>query len=465
MRELLPAFLDLTDRAVLVVGGGPVAAGKLQPLLQAHARVTVVAPDVVPSIASAGVPIHRRPFEPHDLDGCWYVVAAAPPSVNAQVAREAEARRIFVNAVDDPPHATVFAGAVVRRGPVTVSISTGGEAPALARLMREALERLLPESLVEWTAVARALRAEWRRDGMPMGERRSALLDTLVSMHSEEAVPAANKCWRASAESSRTSAGRLGSVAIVGAGPGDAAHLTCRAAECLSAADLVLYDSLVSPSVLRLASRARLVHVGRRAGRPTTSQEGVHEMLIAAVRRGELAVRLKGGDSFVFGRGSEDLLALARAGVPVEVVPGLSSAFAAPALAGIPVTHRGVSAAVLVLTGHDVERFRALTRSVPSHDLTLVVLMGLGVKALLARHLLDVGWPADTHAAVVLGASRPDGLVWSGTLADLADDDPAHDGDVPGLLVIGDVVRVGRDLRAVSQTFSMNTIETEVCHG
>jgi uroporphyrin-III C-methyltransferase / precorrin-2 dehydrogenase / sirohydrochlorin ferrochelatase len=477
MRELFPAFLDLTHRAVLLVGGGTVAAAKLESLLLAKARVTVVAPHVLPVIAASGAAVHRRPFEPHDLDDCWYVVAAAPPEVNAHVLKEAEARRIFVNAVDDPAHATAFAGSVIRRGPVTVAISTGGEAPALARLMREALERLLPDALPEWTSVAKVLRAEWRRDGVPMSERRSALLDTLVAMRTGEleaknpsvsfapSAAMASSASSAALGSSVSSAARRGSVAVVGAGPGDPDHLTRRAAACLAAADLVLYDSLVSPAVLALAPRARLVHVGRRSGRQTTTQECVHELLVAAARRGEFAVRLKGGDPFVFGRGGEDLLALARAGVPFELVPGLSSAFAAPALAGIPVTHRGTSSSVLVVTGHDVERFRALTGSLPCTDLTLVVLMALGQKRALAQHLLDIGWHAATPAAIVIGASLPEGTTWSGSLFDLVGiENGVAEEDLPGLLVIGEVVDIGRKLQAIAQGRSESR-EVEVCHG
>ena len=178
-----PVFLNLTDRPALLVGGGPVAAGKLSALLQVGARVTVVAPRIIPDLEKPGVQIQRRAFQPTDLDGCWFAVAAATPAVNQEVARAAEARRIFVNAVDDVRAASAYLGGVVRRGGVTVAISTGGRAPALAGLLREALESLLPEDLGAWTAEAERLRAGWREGGVPMAARRPLLLRALQKLY------------------------------------------------------------------------------------------------------------------------------------------------------------------------------------------------------------------------------------------------------------------------------------------
>jgi uroporphyrin-III C-methyltransferase / precorrin-2 dehydrogenase / sirohydrochlorin ferrochelatase len=180
---LFPTFLKLGGRRVLLVGAGPVAAGKLRGLLDAGARVTVVAPDVRPEIAAEDVEIRRRPFESSDLDGVSYVVAAAPPEVNRVVAREADARGLFVNAVDDIESASAYAGAVLRRAGVTFAISTDGDAPALAGLVREALESLLPEDLDDWMACARDARRRWLVDGVPMAERRPLLLMALNELY------------------------------------------------------------------------------------------------------------------------------------------------------------------------------------------------------------------------------------------------------------------------------------------
>jgi len=183
MRELLPVFLTLAGRRVVLVGGGSVAAAKLRQLQVVAADVLVVAPDVHEDIAASGAAIVRRAFEPADLDGAWLVVAAATPEINGVVARAAEERRLFVNAVDEPPNATAFLSGVIRRADVTVAISTSGDAPALTALVREALDGLLPQELDKWMAVAREERAKWRRDGVPMDQRRPLLLEALNRLY------------------------------------------------------------------------------------------------------------------------------------------------------------------------------------------------------------------------------------------------------------------------------------------
>ena len=183
---LLPVFLKLDGRRVVVVGGGPVAAGKLAALRAAGARIEVVAPDIQPEIEHAGVAIHRRPFTATDLDGAWYVVAAAPPPVNRQVLEAASARGVFVNAVDDPLNATAYMGGIVRRDGVTIAISTEGRAPALAGLLREALDAWLPADLDRWLAAADEARREWKQQGVPMEKRRPLLLETLNRLYKFE---------------------------------------------------------------------------------------------------------------------------------------------------------------------------------------------------------------------------------------------------------------------------------------
>ena len=184
---MLPVFLRLESRPVVLVGGGPVAAGKLGALVDAGAVVTVVAPEIGPEFERPGVRLIRRPFEDADLDGAWYVVAAAPPEINRRVHAAAERRRIFVNATDDSRHATAYAGAVVRRAGVTIAISTAGAAPALAGLLREGLDACLPADLEAWMAAAGTVRDEWRREGVPMVERRPRLLAALNRLYEERA--------------------------------------------------------------------------------------------------------------------------------------------------------------------------------------------------------------------------------------------------------------------------------------
>jgi uroporphyrin-III C-methyltransferase/precorrin-2 dehydrogenase/sirohydrochlorin ferrochelatase len=230
-----------------------------------------------------------------------------------------------------------------------------------------------------------------------------------------------------------------GFVSIVGAGPGDPGLLTRKAERALAEADLVLYDALVSPEVLRLAPRARRFHVGKRAGRPGVAQEAICAVLVSSARAGKRVVRLKAGDPFVLGRGGEEALALARAGVPHEIVPGVSSAIAAPALAGIPVTHRGYASGFAVLSGHDPSAWVAVVDALPPGSLTLVVLMGLSARAAIAERLLARGWPGPTPSAALLGASTPDSFTWVGPLADLGGIALPARGGAPGTLVVGRV--------------------------
>jgi uroporphyrin-III C-methyltransferase / precorrin-2 dehydrogenase / sirohydrochlorin ferrochelatase len=234
----------------------------------------------------------------------------------------------------------------------------------------------------------------------------------------------------------------IGKVSLVGAGPGDPQLLTRAALARLRRADLVLFDALVSPETVALARQARCFSVGKRAGRPSMRQETIHTLMIRAARRGQRVVRLKGGDPFVFGRGGEEALALRAAGVPFEVIPGISAAIAAPALAGIPVTHRGVASAFAVVSGHAPAAYEPVIDSIRPGAMTLVLLMAVGARQAIATALLMRGWPPATAAALVFGASRADGETWTGTLAALARGEGPPLLNCPGTLIIGDVVRL-----------------------
>lgn len=234
----------------------------------------------------------------------------------------------------------------------------------------------------------------------------------------------------------------LGHVSLVGAGPGDPGLLTRTAIVRLRAADVVFYDALIDNRILRYARRAQRFFVGKRAGRHAMSQATIEALLVRAARRGKRVVRLKGGDPFVFGRGGEEALALQRAGIACDVVPGITSAVAAPAAAGIPVTHRGVASAFLVVSGHDEESFASAIRAMEPHGATIVILMGLGRSAALSRRLMARGWSAGTPAAVIVDATRPEQQVWRGTLERLASEEITPGAAGAGTIVVGDVVNV-----------------------
>jgi len=235
---------------------------------------------------------------------------------------------------------------------------------------------------------------------------------------------------------------RRGSVSLVGAGPGDPDLLTRRAIRRLSEADVVFYDALVDRDALDLAPNARRVFVGKRAGRPAVTQDGINRLLVRAARRGLRVVRLKGGDPFVFGRGGEEALALAAAGVPFEIVPGVSAATSAAGLAGIPVTHRGVASGFVVVSGHAEDAYRPILDGLTPQSATIVVLMGLGHIEDISTLLIARGWKAQTPAAVLFGASTAESEVWTTTLGELKDGLNVSDRTAPGTIVIGEVVRL-----------------------
>jgi uroporphyrin-III C-methyltransferase len=240
------------------------------------------------------------------------------------------------------------------------------------------------------------------------------------------------------------SAGKRGFVSLVGAGPGDPELWTVRALQRVQAADLVLYDALIDAAALHSRTSGQCFCVGKRAGRASVRQDTIHRLMIRAARQGKRVVRLKGGDPFVFGRGAEEAIALREAGVDFEVVPGVTTAVAAAELAGIPVTHRGVSSGFLVVAGHAGKAFEDAVRGVRTDSLTVVVMMGVAGRSEIAATMMSCGWPGSTPAAIVCGASTPDEWIWTGTLEDLGAA-PAPAG-VAGVLVIGDVVDVRESL-------------------
>jgi uroporphyrin-III C-methyltransferase / precorrin-2 dehydrogenase / sirohydrochlorin ferrochelatase len=242
---------------------------------------------------------------------------------------------------------------------------------------------------------------------------------------------------------------RGGRVSLVGAGPGDPELWTVRALKRVEEADLVLYDALVDAEALRRLTDSPCFCVGKRAGRASVRQETINRLMIRAARQGKHVVRLKGGDPFVFGRGAEEALALAMEGIPFEVVPGVTTAVAAPELAGIPVTHRGVASAFLVLAGQTGDALEATLGAIRPQSVTLVSMMGLGGRGELASRLIAHGWSAETRAAIVCGASTPDAWTWTGRLEELESVAPPE--GVPGVVVVGEVVQVRDALEAAAR--------------
>ena len=464
-----PMFLEVRDRAVLVVGAGLVADRKIALLLDAGACVTVVAPQAhaqVQARAQAGqIALHTGVFEPRWLDGVWLVFAATNnEAVNASVAQAAAARQLWCNVVDDAARSSAQVPAIVDRAPLTIAISSGGAAPVLARRLRAKIEALVEPAMGALAALAQRQRAAIRTARPDLLGRRQFydwLLDgpVLAALRRGRGQQAQALLQQALTQAPQPLRGK---VVLVGAGPGDAGLLTLRGLRALNEADVILYDRLVSPEVLALARRdAHCIDVGKTPGQDhEATQQRIHALLLSHVAQGQQVVRLKGGDSLVFGRGGEELQVLRAHGVDYEVVPGITAALAAGAYAGIPLTQRGLADQLTLATAQRRKGAPAtepaapapLTAAALDPLTTRVYYMGVeGLPALCTR-LLTQGLAADTPCALIENASRPEQRVLHATLADVAAQAQQHGVRAPALFIVGQVTQLGRELAWFGET-------------
>lgn len=396
-----PVGLRLAGRRVVVVGGGQVAQRRVPALIAAGARVVVVSPEVTPALEGLGgeVDLVLRRFDEGDLDDTWYAIAATDDAaVNAAVAAAAEERRVFCVRADDASRATAWTPAVGRHAGVTVAV-LGNREPRRSSAVRDEIITAL-------------------RDG------------TIAARGARDRTPG---------------------VVLVGGGPGDPDLATVAARHALASADVVVADRLAPRELLDgLDPEVELVDVAKLPRGRSASQEEINRVLVERAREGKRVVRFKGGDGFVFGRGYEEVLACQEAGVPVTVVPGLSSAISVPGLVGIPVTHRGVAHEFTVVSGHlppghpeSLVEWSALARLRG----TLVLLMAVQNAGAIADALVAGGRPAATPVAVVAEGSMPAERTVLSTLGTLADDLATQQVRPPAIIVVGEVVAVARPER------------------
>jgi len=446
-------FLDLRGRLVVVVGGGAVAGRKVGLLLAAGARVRIVAPRLEPGLArhrdQGRVQFLEAPFDASQLEGAMLVIAATGrPEVNRAVAAAAAARGTFVNSVDDPGASSCLMPSIIDRSPLVVAIGTGGSSPTLARRVRAQLESLLPARLGELAQLAGRARERVRR-ALPQIERRRRFWDGLFSGSIATRVYAGDLAGaeaQLTRELAHAEAQPRGEVYLIGAGPGDPDLLTLRALQLLQQADVVLYDRLVSDAVLgRVRRDAECVYVGKESGQHRITQQRIHALLLEYAGRGLRVARLKGGDPFIFGRGGEEIDALAAAGIPVTVVPGITAALGAAASAGLPLTQRGVAQSVTLVTAMG-EGAEALDwRGLAATGQTVVFYMGIAQLPRIVSHLFENGAPRRRPAAIIERATLPGQRVVAGTLEDIAERAHAHGISAPALLLVGDIAaRAGR---------------------
>lgn len=453
---LFPAFLDLRDRPVLVVGGGAVARRKIAALLPTGAAVRVGAPVLDPEVAdwvASGRIVHLEGrFEPQWLDDIWLVIVATDePGTNRAIAEAANARRIWANVVDDAPLCSVQMPARIERGPLQIAISSGGGAPMLARHLRERLETELDESLGTLASLLVKYRQRIRARLPETGARRrffdAVLRSDIQQLLRRGEIDAAEKALSTMIVTHHDVRAE-GRVALVGAGPGDAGLLTLRGLRLLNEADVILHDRLVSAEVLELARRdAERIEVGKEAGNHHVTQEQIHALMLEHARAGRRVVRLKGGDGFIFGRGGEELEFLRAHGIGYEVVPGITAALACAAYAGIPLTHRDHAQSVRFVTAHAKADDDGLDwTGFAREKQTLAFYMGIsGLERVRAR-LLAHGRAASTPCALVENGSRPGQRVVVGTLDDLATLAHRHAVRSPAILFVGEVAALAAQL-------------------
>ena len=438
-----PFFMDLEGREGLIVGGGAVAARKIEKLLPYGPRLTVAAPEILPEIeALPGLTLLRRAFAPAMLEGKFFVIAATDDrEANRGIAALCRERGIPVNSADDKEQCTFLFPALVKRGDLTVGVSTAGASPSTAAWVKRRVSAAVPEDFGELLDYLASLRPVVR--ARVPEERRAAVFSRLFSVCLEGDFPLEEAALEAVLEG----APKAGKVYLVGAGCGAADLITVRGLRLLERCGAVVYDDLLSPELLDAAPEsAERIYVGKRRGRHSMAQEDINALLVAKAREGKTVVRLKGGDPFVFGRGGEEALALQAAGIEWEYVPGVTSAVAVPGEAGIPVTHRGVSRGFHVVTAHTADSPDGL----PSHleELarlpgTLVFLMGLSRLEEIARRLMGAGLPRSTPAAVIGGKNAPRAV--RGTLGDIAERVREAGLEAPAVIVAGGTA--GMDLR------------------
>ena len=449
--DFLPLFHNLKNAPVLVIGGGEVALRKARLLADAGAVPRVVTREALDEVsalvARQGGELHLRDYREEDLDGVCLVVAATDDEpLNALVSRQAKARGIPVNVVDAPELCSVIFPAIVDRSPLMVAVSSGGDAPVLARLIRARIETWIPAAYGQLAGLAKKFRSRVKA-ALPDVQQRRVFWEEAFQGQIAESLFAGK-----SAEAERlleaklagSSVKALGEVYLVGAGPGDPDLLTFRALRLMQQADVVLYDRLVAPAIIELCRRdAERIYVGKQRNEHALPQEQINRRLVELAKEGKRVLRLKGGDPFIFGRGGEEIEELAAEGIPFQVVPGITAASGCSAYAGIPLTHRDYAQSVRFVTGH----LKDGSCDLPWQDLvapgqTLVFYMGLVGLPVICEQLMRHGRGADTPVALVEQGTTVNQRVITGTLADLPQRVAEQSVRAPTLVIVGEVVRL-----------------------
>jgi uroporphyrin-III C-methyltransferase/precorrin-2 dehydrogenase/sirohydrochlorin ferrochelatase len=444
--DYLPAFHNVKGKLCLVVGGGEVGTRKAGVLLDAGARVRVVAPEIEPELAGhPGVePIVAR-FEPQHLDGALLVIAATNDrEVNRLVSALAQARNLPVNVVDDPELCSFIMPAILDRSPLMIAFSSGGGSPVLTRMMRGKLETVIPQNYSRLARFAVRFRELVKERVTNPPKRRIFWENALDGVVAEKVLAGDEESAEVLLKKMLDGEDNIlrGEVYLVGAGPGDPDLLTFRALRLMQKADVVVYDNLVSKTIVDMTRRdAQRIFVGKQRDNHTMRQEEINELLVRLASEGKRVLRLKGGDPFIFGRGGEEIETLAGHGIPFQVVPGITAASGVASYAGIPLTHRDHAQSCLFVTGHLKDGTMNLDwDALARPNQTVVVYMGLHGLDILCAELVGHGMPDTTPIAIVQQGTTQNQRVITGTLATLPGIAAREKPQAPTLIIIGGVV-------------------------
>ena len=443
--QYLPIHFDTRGASILIIGGGPAAEAKLRTLLKTEAQLRVVADKISPEIsrwAKQGKVHHiARDFEPADMDGVSLVYAATEDDIrNGEIANMAAARQIPANAADYKDACRFITPALVDRAPVTVSIGTGGTSPALARALKADLETRLPPETGKFALKTNALRAKVKALMPDLADRQRFWASILGGKDLTAQLRVSPEELEAQVEAELNGEDKAaGRVLLVGAGPGDSDMLTTAARRALHAADVIVYDRLVSDGVMELGRReAEYIYVGKTPGEPSIGQAAINDILVEKALDGLAVVRLKSGDPLIFGRADEEIEALQAENIPVQIIPGITSAAAAAAAINASLTTRGTNKAISLLTGHDAKGFAEQDWvSLARPGGRAAVYMGVGAARFIQGRLMLHGAEADRPVTVVENASRPNQIITFTTLQNLPDDIAAAGIKGPAILLIG----------------------------
>ena len=455
--DYLPLFLKVENKPCLIVGGGVIAARKLSALQRAKAKITIVAPSISAEIQTkltkSNVVWLQKEFSPDDLHNVQLVIAATDKKdINAQIACACRENNILVNAADDAKNCDFILPSVIDRSPVQIAVSTGGTSPVLARMLRAKLENCTPAAYGHLAKLIEASRLDVKRKISSVDQRRKfwekILQGPVAELVFAGQLSAAKKLLEDAIEAADEEHSPQGEVYLVGAGPGDPDLLTFRALRLMQQADVVVYDRLVTQEIMDLVRKdAEFIYAGKERSQHTLPQETINQLLVRIAKKGKRVLRLKGGDPFIFGRGGEEIDLLIDEQIAFQVVPGITAAAGCAAYAGIPLTHRDYSQAVIFATGHLRDGTVDLNWEMLAHkNQTLVFYMGLQGLEDICNNLKKHGLDANTPAGLIMQGTTANQKVIIGNLENLAKLVQQHEVKPPTLVIIGDVVQLHQKL-------------------